>query len=119
MQKKIIKIDKEHTFLQILYYLMMIIFLTVCYETTYYKYFFYMELVTVYMIFMTVFQYILKYKYKPQNRAQEKILTHPKATLDKEFKKNYTKTNNKYKQETEVPDLKSSYIQSVWDEMNK
>lgn len=119
MPDRLIKLDKKNTFLQIVYYLIMILFLASSYETTNFKGFFYMELVTIYMLFMAVFRYILIYKYKPRKKVHNKIKKRPLTPLDKEFQRNYKKINKNYVYKEPIPDAKSEYIQSIWDELKK
>jgi len=119
MSERLIKLDKKNTFLQIVYYLIMILFLASSYEETSFKGFFYMELVTIYMLFMAVFRYILIYKYKPRRRVKKKIKKQPMTPLDKEFQRNYKKINRNNVYKEPISDAKSEYIQSVWDELKK
>lgn len=119
---KLIKLDKQHMLIQIIYYLFMILFLATQYEKTNYKWFFYMELLTMYMIFATVIRYITLYKQKRHIQpkiVQKNTKKRPTTPLDKEFRKNYIKTNSRNIHKEPVPDQKSAYIQSAWDEVEK
>lgn len=55
-----------------------------------------------------------KVKKAPKRKKYKSV-----TVYDKKFKKNYAKTSKKYKNEVQVPDLKSAYIESIWDEMKK
>lgn len=119
---KFIKLDKKHMLLQIIYYLFMILFLATQYEKTNYKWFFYMELLTAYMILTTVIRYITIYKHRQHIQpkiVQNKPRKKPTTPLDKEFRKNYIKTNNRDTHKEPIPDQKTAYIQSAWDELGK
>lgn len=123
---KLIKLDKKHILLQIIYYLFMILFLAIQYEKTNYIWFFYMELITAYMVLLTVIRYITFYKKKCDiktkaviNKPIKQPSSKPTTPLDKEFKKNYSKVNRNYTYKEPIPDKKSAYIESAWDELGK
>ena len=117
---KLTKLDKKHTLLQIIHYLIMILFLASQYEKTNYKWFFYMELLTAYMVLLIVIRYISFYKQKRViknnaaiNKPVKQSSSKPITPLDKEFKKNYSKINRNYTHKEPIPDKKSAYIESA------
>ena len=62
-------------------------------------------------------------KTKPKVQKAKKSYKHKRTRVitpfDKKFKKNFAKTNKKYKNEVQVPDLKTAYIESAWEELKK
>ena len=52
---------------------------------------------------------------KRKTVKKQKVIT----PFDKQFKRNYKKTKNNYVHKEPIPDQKSAYIQSAWDELGK
>jgi len=81
--------------------------------------FLFLEVVSAILLISSCINYI-KLR-KETRKIKVKKIRKPKqiTPFDNIFKRNYRKTTNKYIHKQPVPDQKSAYIQSAWDELGK
>ena len=79
----------------------------------------FLEIVSIILLIYSCINYI-KLRKTTKKIKVKKIKRQKQITpFDNIFKRNYRKTTNKYNHEQPIPDQKTAYIQSAWDELGK
>ena len=79
----------------------------------------FLEIVSIALLISSCINYI-KLRKATKKVKVKKIKKQKQITpFDNMFKRNYRKTTNKYTHEQPIPDQKTAYIQSAWDELGK
>ena len=76
------------------------------------------EIVCLFLLASTTITYFKTARAEKKRKVKKKK-NKSIIKISKRFRKNSLRINKKYKTQEEIPDLKTAYIQSAWDELNK